>query len=90
MDRRRKRPGPEASRPTRSTPSIFLRGVNVTRDTEIRDGAAFARVAHLEIDARFLGRAELTITERPFTTVAGVQTGYGSAEAETQRREAAR
>ena len=72
------------------TPSIFLRGVNVTRDTEIRDGAAFARVTRLEIDARFLGRAELTITERPFTQVAGVQTGHGGAETETGQRVEAR
>jgi hypothetical protein len=68
------------------TPSIFLRRVNVTRDTEICDGASCARVTRLEIDARFLGRAELTITERPFTPVAGVQIGHGGTEAETQRR----
>ena len=66
------------------TPSIFLRRVNVTRETEIRDGAACARVTRLEIDARFIGRSELTITERPFTPVAGVQTGQGGTEVEIE------
>ena len=72
------------------TPSISLRRVNVTRDTEILDGALCARVTRLEMDARLLGRAELTITDRPFTPVAGVQIGSGGAEAETQRRVEAR
>ena len=72
------------------TPSIFLRRVSVTRDTEIRDGASCSRVTRLEVDARVLGRAELTITERPLTPVAGVQIGRGWSEVEAQRRVEAR
>jgi hypothetical protein len=46
-------------------PSMFLRRVEITRDLILRGGAVYARVTHLEIDARLLGRAELTVTERP-------------------------
>jgi hypothetical protein len=48
-------------------PSIFLRRIDVTRDTSIRDGAPDLRVTHLDIDTRLVGHAELTIKERPCT-----------------------
>ena len=47
------------------SPSIFVRRVSITRATCIRDGAAYARITHVEIDTRLIGPAELTITERP-------------------------
>ena len=49
------------------TPSIFVRRVNVTRDTLLRDGVAYAKKTRLEIDTRLVGRADLTITERPYS-----------------------
>ena len=46
-------------------PSIFLKRVDVTRETSLRDGVAESRVTHLALDTRLVGRAELTIHERP-------------------------
>jgi len=46
-------------------PSIFLKRVDVTRETNLRDGVAQSRVTHLALDTRLVGRAELTIHERP-------------------------
>lgn len=46
-------------------PSIFIRRVDVTRDTALRDGIAQMQVTHLSVDVRFVGRAELTVQERP-------------------------
>jgi hypothetical protein len=46
-------------------PSVFIRRIEVARDTNLRDGLPYARVTHLAIDTRLVGRAELTITERP-------------------------
>jgi hypothetical protein len=48
------------------TPSVFLRRIEVVRDTHLRDGFPRIRVTHTVIDTRLpVGRAELTITERP-------------------------
>jgi len=57
----------QAGRLVRS-PSIFLRRVEITRQTDMQDGVPSARITHLNIDARLIGRAELTITERPYAT----------------------
>jgi len=46
-------------------PSIFLKRVDVTRETNLRDGVVESRVTHLALDTRLVGRAELTIHERP-------------------------
>jgi hypothetical protein len=46
-------------------PSIFVKRVDVTRETSLRDGIAESRVTHLALDTRLVGRAELTIHERP-------------------------
>jgi hypothetical protein len=46
-------------------PSIFVKRVNVIQETAIRDGSAEERVTHLSVDTRLVGRAELTIHERP-------------------------
>jgi hypothetical protein len=48
-------------------PSIFVKRVNVIQETALRDGSAEERVTHLSIDTRLVGRAELTIHERPYT-----------------------
>jgi len=46
-------------------PSIFVKRVDVTRETALRDGVAELRVTHLSVDTRLVGRAELIIRERP-------------------------
>jgi hypothetical protein len=49
-------------------PSVFIRQIDVTRDTILRDGVPDTRVTHVAIDTRLVGRAELTITEHPLQT----------------------
>jgi hypothetical protein len=49
------------------SPSIFVKRISVTRETVLLDGLAVERITHLSIDTRLIGRAELTIQERPFT-----------------------
>lgn len=50
-------------------PSIFVKRIEVTRATELCNGVAEVRITHLTIDTRLVGRAELTIEERPFAAV---------------------
>lgn len=47
------------------SPSIFIKRVNVARETRLHDGVAEARITHLTIDTRLVGKAEITIEERP-------------------------
>jgi hypothetical protein len=49
-------------------PSVFIRQIEVTRDTNLQDGLPYTRVTHVAIDTRLVGRAELTIMERPIGT----------------------
>jgi hypothetical protein len=49
-------------------PSIFIRRIEVTRDTNLRNGLPYNRVTHLAIDTKLVGRAELTVTECPLQT----------------------
>jgi len=46
-------------------PSIMVKRVDVTRETSLRDGVPESRVTHLAVETRLVGRAELTIRERP-------------------------
>jgi hypothetical protein len=46
-------------------PSMFIKRVTVVQDTVLRDGSAEERITHLSVDTRLVGRAELTIHERP-------------------------
>jgi hypothetical protein len=48
-------------------PSIFIRRFKIVRDVRLQDGTPYIRTTQIEIDARFEGRAELTITESPCT-----------------------
>jgi hypothetical protein len=52
-------------------PSIFVKRVDVTRETALRDGIAELRVTHLSVETRLVGRAQLVIHERPCTTPDG-------------------
>ena len=45
-------------------PSVFIRKIEVTRDTNLRDGLPYTRVTHVAIETWLVGSAELTITER--------------------------
>ena len=67
-------------------PSVFVRRVNVTRDTSAHDGVAYARITHVEIDTRLIGRAELMITERPYAPAAGEEIGPGGLSVAVQQR----
>jgi hypothetical protein len=49
-------------------PSIFVKRVDVTRETALRDGIAELRVTHLSVKTRLVGRAQLVIHERPSAT----------------------
>jgi hypothetical protein len=46
-------------------PSVFIRAIEVSRDTNLRDGVPYTRVTHVAIQTRLVGNAKLTITERP-------------------------
>jgi hypothetical protein len=54
-------------------PSVFLRRVSVVQDTDLRGGRPYLRITHLDVDTLLVGRAELTITERPGEPVAAVR-----------------
>lgn len=47
-------------------PSIFVKRIEITKDTSLHNGLAEERVTHLTIETRIVGRAELTIHERPY------------------------
>jgi hypothetical protein len=47
-------------------PSIFVRRIELERDTTLRDGIPSTETTHLAIDTRLVGRAELTIREHPY------------------------
>jgi hypothetical protein len=48
-------------------PSIFIRHFKIVRDVRLQDGTPYIRTTQIDIDTRLVGRAELTITERPCT-----------------------
>jgi hypothetical protein len=50
-------------------PSIFVKRVDVTRETTLRDGIAAVRITYLSVDTRLVGRAELVIHELPYAAV---------------------
>jgi hypothetical protein len=47
------------------TPSTFIRGINVVRETTFVEGYPCARTTHMMIKTRPVGLAELTIIELP-------------------------
>ena len=47
------------------SPSMFLKRVNVTRETFLREGIIETRITHLLIDTRLVGSARLVVVERP-------------------------
>jgi hypothetical protein len=64
------------------TPSVLLHRIDITRDTNVRDGFPYIRITHVVVDTRLpVGPAELTITERP------VRAPDGEASLQVTRRE---
>ena len=68
------------------SPSIFIRKLGITRDTSIRAGLPYERKTHLEIETRLVGRAELTVTEQPYSGDAGENAGDQAASAAAAAR----
>jgi hypothetical protein len=54
--------------------SVFIRGIGMARDTAPRVDSPYLRITHIDIQTRFFGRAELTIRERPATSIANAET----------------
>ena len=50
------------------SPSIWIKRVGLTEDILVRDGLVEARFKRVTVDARFIGRAELVIEERPLSS----------------------
>ena len=50
-------------------PSIFLKRVNVTRESYLHDGVVEARITHLLLDTRLVGSARLVVVERPTAVI---------------------
>ncbi len=62
-------------------PSIFVRRINITRDTYLQSGTAYARITQVAIDTRLVGRADLTVTEWPYSGPSlGTSAAEGAAE----------
>ena len=47
------------------SPSIFIKRIYLTRENCLHDGTVEARITHVSVDTRLVGRAELVIEERP-------------------------
>ena len=47
------------------SPSIFVKRVNVTRESYLRDGTVEAQITHLLLNTRLVGSARLLVVERP-------------------------
>jgi hypothetical protein len=65
-------------------PSVFLRRVEITQDTDIHEGVPYLRITRLGIDTLLAGRAELTIKEHPGCN-ADMPVSAGMLSAPTQR-----
>jgi hypothetical protein len=73
-------------------PSIFIRRLKITRDVSLRDAAPYLRTTRLDIDVRFVGRAELTVIERPClptlsTAIAAQESGTGEQAGKEENNE---
>jgi hypothetical protein len=47
-------------------PSMFVKRVDVSRETDLHEGIVEVRVTHLSVDTRLAGRVELTVREHPY------------------------
>jgi hypothetical protein len=60
-------------------PSVFIKRIEVTQDSEILDGTVELRLTHVSVNTRLVGRAELAIQERPLNSADDMQVA-GSGE----------
>lgn len=56
-------------------PSIFVKRIDLTREITLNNGVAESRVTHVSVDTRLVGRAELVIEERPYSTLGDTASG---------------
>jgi hypothetical protein len=61
------------------SPSVFIKRIEVTQESEVRDGTVELRLTHVAVNTRLVGRAELVIEERPLNSADGKQVA-GSGE----------
>jgi len=47
-------------------PSLLVKRIDLTRENELRDGKIEAKITHVSVDTRLVGRAQLVIVEHPF------------------------
>jgi hypothetical protein len=47
------------------SPSVFLKRINLTRESKLVNGMVAERITHLSVETRLVGRAQLIIVERP-------------------------
>jgi hypothetical protein len=65
-------------------PSVFIRKLKIIRDVSLRDGAPYLRTTQVEIDVRVIGRAEMTILERPCAQQPAIVAVQGSGSNENR------
>ena len=46
-------------------PSVFLKRVNLTRENVLHNGTVDAKITHILVETRLVGRVQLIIVERP-------------------------
>lgn len=66
-------------------PSVFVRKMEIARDTELVAGRPSLRTTHISIDTRLAGRAELTVSERPLALAAGALSALSSDTGPSER-----
>jgi hypothetical protein len=59
-------------------PSIFMRRIELVRDTQLCDGVPCSETTRISIDTRLVGRAALTIRKRPYIRSKQVTAGRSS------------
>jgi hypothetical protein len=60
------------------SPSVFVKRINLTRENKLHHGTIAERITHVSVEIRLIGRARLSIVERPTlaeTAVRGVAEG---------------
>lgn len=60
------------------SPSVWIKRVTVTQEDSLRDGTVEARLTHIDVNTRLVGRAELVIAERPLGVEGRQATGWES------------
>jgi hypothetical protein len=59
------------------SPSFFVKRISLTRENELHGGTIAGRITHVSVELRLIGRAQLTIVERPATDQTVVEDAEG-------------